>query len=121
MSYFEFQFLVAGVASVFPAGSLARTWKVWDPLGKAVYVLGLVHAAKAAVSSLHSKVEPASVAVNVNVAVFGLLLPLGPPVIVVSGAVVSMVHVALAGNASVLPTASFARTENVCDPVASPE
>ena len=48
-------------------------------------------------------------------------MPLGPLVIEVSGALVSTVHVRVAGVASMLPAASFARTENVCEPFASPE
>jgi hypothetical protein len=42
-------------------------------------------------------------------------------VIVVSGAAVSMVHVLAAEVASTLPTASVARTSNVCEPSASEE
>ena len=45
----------------------------------------------------------------------------GPPVIVVSGAVVSTVNVREAGEASTLPTASIARTENVCSPSLRPD
>ena len=45
----------------------------------------------------------------------------GPAVIVVSGAVRSIVHVWLAGVASVLPAGSVARTSNVWLPPASPE
>ena len=42
-----------------------------------------------------------------------LITPVGPPVIVVSGAAVSTVKDRVAGDASVLPAASVARTENV--------
>ena len=50
-------------------------------------------------------------------------MPLGPAVIVVSGAVVSgvcTVHVRVAGVASVFPAASVARTLKVCAPSARP-
>jgi hypothetical protein len=81
-----------------------------------------VHAANvpgpAGVSSLHSNVAPASLE-NVNDWVVAVVVPLGPPVIVVSGAVVSIVNVRVAGVASTLPAASRARTENVCVPSAS--
>ena len=58
---------------------------------------------------------PASVEPNVNVALVLLTEPVGPAVIVVSGATVSTVHVREAGEASVLPAASVARTWKVCD------
>ena len=48
----------------------------------------------------------------------------GPPVIDVSGGVVSaatIVHDRVAGEASVLPAASVARTSNVCAPGAIAE
>jgi hypothetical protein len=85
------------------------------------YAFGEVHAAHAPLSSLHSKVEPVSVEVNANVAVVALTLPLGPLVIDVFGAVRSIVHVRVAGVALTLPVESFARTENVCEPLARPE
>src|SRR5258706_3247394 len=90
-------------------------------MGSELYVVGLAQAVNAPVSSLHSKATPVSLDVNVKVAVFGLLLPDGPPVIEVFGATVSTVHVLDAGDASVLPVASFARTRNVCEPLARPE
>ena len=79
-----------------------------------------MHAAYAPASSLHSNVEPASVEEKPNEAAFEATVPLGPLVIEVSGAVASTVHVRVAGVASTsLPF--LARTENVCDPSASPE
>src|SRR5687768_4834103 len=86
-----------------------------------VYVFGDVHAVHSAASSLHSKVAPVSVAVNENVALLEYMFPLGPLVIDVFGATVSTVHVRVAGDASTLPTPSFARTEKVCEPFAKPE
>ena len=51
-----------------------------------------------------------------NVASVWLWSGRGPESIVVSGAVVSIVQVWLAGLWSVLPAASVARTEKVCSP-----
>ena len=70
------------------------------------------------VSSLHSNVAPAS-EVNVNDWFVAVVVPLGPPVIVVSGAAVSTVNVRVAGDASGVPRLSVARTENVYAPSAS--
>ena len=115
---------VAGEASVLPAASVARTLTVWPPSASAGVVHGLVHAVQAPLSTRHVNVEPASVEVKPNAGVASLVGPLGPEVIVVSGAVVSdgalIVHVCVAGVASVLPAASVARTLNVCEPVLSP-
>ena len=80
----------------------------------------LAHDAHEPESSLHSKTELASVALNANDALVALVEPFGPEVIEVSGAVVSVgavtVQPALAGLASVLPAASVARTLKVCEP-----
>ena len=70
-------------------------------------------------SSWHSNEPPLS-PVKVNDAVVEATVPLGPPVTVVSGAVVSTVNVREAGVASALPAASLARTEKVCEPSPSP-
>ena len=51
-------------------------------------------------------------------AVVVLIAPVGPVLIVVSGAAVSTVNVRVAGVASTLPAASRARTSNVCAPSA---
>ncbi len=64
-------------------------------------------------SSLHSKVELASVLVKPNDGEVWLVVPVGPELIVVSGAAVSTVNARVAGVASTLPAASVARTENV--------
>ena len=86
-----------------------------------MYACGDVHAAyvpaPAGVSSLHSNVAPASDE-NVNDADVWLITPVGPPVIIVSGATVSTVKDRVAGDASGFPTASVARTENVYAPLA---
>ena len=69
--------------------------------------------APAGVSSLHWNVEPVSEPVNVNDADVAVVVPVGPPVIVVSGAAVSTVNDRDADVASTLPAASVARTMNV--------
>src|SRR3954469_24910904 len=107
---------VAGVASVFPAGSVARTSKVWLPSASAAGGCGPGHDDHAPPSTRHSKVEPGSLALNAKLGVV-LLEGLGGLVsIVVCGAVTSTVHVKLAGVASVLAAGSVARTSNVCVP-----
>jgi hypothetical protein len=110
----------AGDASVLPAGSVARTSKVWLPAVSAgEMVCGLVQEDQPPPSIRHWKVEPGSLALNVNDGVvlfdgFG-----GPESIVVFGAVRSTVQVKLAGEPSVLPTASVARTSKVWLPSVS--
>ena len=66
-----------------------------------------------ALSRLHAKVLPVSVEVKLKLALVLLVEPAGPAVIVVSGAVISIVHVKLAGVGSVFPAASVACTWNV--------
>ena len=72
-----------------------------------------MQAAKAAPSSRHEKVLPASLAVNVKLGALLLLGSVGFCVIVVVGAAVSIVHVWLAGG-PVLPAGSVALTLKVC-------
>ena len=80
-----------------------------------VYACGDVHAAyvpaPAGVSSLHSNVAPASDE-NVNDGDVEFVVPVGPPVIVVSGGPVSTVNDLVAGAGSEFPPL-MARTENV--------
>ena len=64
--------------------------------------------------------EPASVDVKLKLADVELLTAGGADVIVVSGAVRSIVHVWLAGLASVFPAGSVARTWNVWLPAVKP-
>ena len=64
---------------------------------------------------MHSKVAPASEE-KAKLARAELVSPLGPESIAVSGAAVSTVHLRNAGVASVLPAASLALTEKVCEP-----
>jgi adenine deaminase len=72
-----------------------------------------VQAAKEPASSLQAKVLPASVAVKLKLALVLLVVADGLAVIVVSGAVASIVQVKLAGVASTLPAGSMARTWKV--------
>jgi hypothetical protein len=112
----------AGLGSVFAAVSVARTWKVCDPSARAVYVFGVEQEVKAAASSLHWNVEPASVDEKSNVAPVAIVRAagwLGP--IDVSGGVASIVHAYESGDASTLPAGSIARTWKVCGPSAIPE
>jgi hypothetical protein len=112
---------IAGLWSVLPAASRARTWNSCEP-GETVYETGELQGEKPAWSSEHSKLEPLSVEVKVKLApVLGVVAG-GPEVIVVSGAVVSgacTVQVELAGVESVFPAASLAWTWNWCWPAAT--
>ena len=74
---------VAGLASVLPAASVARTLKLCEPALSPLYALGLVHDANEPESSLHSKVEPASLEEKANDAPVEVVDPLGPESIVV--------------------------------------
>ena len=64
-------------------------------------------------SSLHSNVEPGLVEPKPNDGDALFVVPVGPLVIVVSGAEVSTVNARVAGVASTLPAPSVARTEKV--------
>ncbi len=78
-----------------------------------------MHAANAAASRRHSNVAPGFRLVKVNDADVVFVVPVGPLVIVVSGAAASTVNARDAGVASTLPAASMARTRNVYEPSAS--
>jgi hypothetical protein len=83
----------AGVASTLPAGSVALTSKLWAPsesaaLGRAVPA----QAAKASASKRQAKVESMSVEASPKAGFGSSVLPIGPEVIVVSGAWVSTVN-----------------------------
>src|SRR5207247_917705 len=93
----------------------------WGPSARPERLSGEVQLENAPESRLHWKVEPASVEVNWKLAVVSLVVTDGLTVIAVSGAVTSTVHVNEAGVASVLPTASVARTWKVCEPSATPK
>src|ERR687895_580307 len=105
---------LAGLVSVLPAASVARTSNVCAPPENAPVVCGEVQAAKAAASTRHWKPAPASLE-NPKVGVESLVSPVGPESIVVCGAAVSTANARLAAP-PVLPAASVARTSNVCAP-----
>ena len=81
-----------------------------EPSESPVYSFAEVQVCQAPESILHSNVAVASGDVNANVAELVLDGFVGFDVIVVSGAVVSIVQVYSAGVASVLPDVSVART-----------
>ena len=112
---------MAGVGSVFPAASVARTLNAWVPGARSETVCGEAHAAYAPPSNRHWNVPPVSVETKANVAWVPATVPLGPEVIVVSGAAVSTVHAREAGVGSVLPARSTARTSKVWLPSPSPD
>ena len=80
---------VAGEGSAFAAGSVARIETECAPSARTLVVHGLVHDAHVAESTRHWNVDPLSLAVNAKVGVLSLVVPVGPDVIVVSGAAVS--------------------------------
>jgi hypothetical protein len=88
---------LAGVASVFPTGSLARTSKVCEPWPRPETERGDEHAAQAPASRRHSNPAPASEAVNSNVADVACVTPDGPAVRVVAGGVASTVQLRAGG------------------------
>ena len=75
---------LAGVGSGFPAESFARTSNVWLPSVSVEVVKGLVHGPHAPASTRHSNDAPPTDAVNSNVGVLSVVVPVGPAVIVVS-------------------------------------
>jgi hypothetical protein len=76
----------AGVGSVLPTTSVARTSKLCLPWESFEWVFGELQAAQAPESRRHSKLEPASLELNLNFGERFLVRPEGPEVIVVSGA-----------------------------------
>src|SRR6266508_4429920 len=90
---------VSGVASVLPAGSVARTSKVCRLSVRPLTLCGLVHGANEPPSIRHSKVEPVSDELNVNVGVAALDGSAGLATMVVFGAVrsTSTLRIALEG------------------------
>ncbi len=112
---------VAGLGSVFPASSVARTAKVCSPSSSFVYACGEEHFCQGPPSSRQLKVECGSLEANPNEASAETTGPDGPDVIVVWGARRSTtVHERDAGEESRIPAASRANTWNVCEPSASP-
>ncbi len=111
---------LAGDASVLPAASVARTWIVCEPCERLESARGLVALVHDPLSSFLWKVTPVSFEVKLIVAFVEETSPEGAAVIVVFGAVVSTVQEALAGDASVFPAASVARTWIVWVPCERP-
>ena len=101
---------MAGVWSVLPTVSVARTLKVWTPSVRLVRVCSEVHVAQSSWSSLHWNVADGSLEKR-NAAVVVVIVPVGPASIVVWGAVVSTVKLRVAGVGSV-PAPVTARTWN---------
>ena len=105
-----------------PAASVALTATRWLPSARTGVVHGLSHVCAAPKSIWHAKTEPGSVAAKTKVGVLSLVGPSGPEPIVVSGGVMSdagaevTVNVRVAGDGSVLPAASVARTDTECGP-----
>lgn len=110
--------VLAGVGSVLPAASVARTWTVCSPASKALRVVGVEQGAQRPLSSWQSNVPPGSLELNEIEALVEFVGFAGPAVIVVAGAVRSTTHVAVAGVASVFPAMSVALTEKLCGPLA---
>src|SRR6266496_3923271 len=111
----------AGVGSVLPAASVARTRKVWAPSARALAGVcvspGPEQAPNGSESKRHSKLAPGSEE-KPNDGEALVVSPEGPESIVVSGGAVSTVKLREAGVGSVLPAASVARTRKVWEPSA---
>ena len=91
---------MAGVGSWFPAASSALNSAVWEPSERPVKVFGDVQSAKAPESIRHwiLAVSAAGLPAKVKVASSVAMVPEGPVLIVVSGAVVSTVKVRVASR-----------------------
>jgi hypothetical protein len=99
-----------------PATLRERTLNVCEPSVNAEYAFGLVHAANAAASRLHSNVDDGSLDVKANDAVAWFVSACGVDVIVVEGGPVTL-HVYEGGLGS-RPHALLARTLKVWLPTA---
>jgi len=119
------QLKVAGVWSVLPDPSVARTPKLWAPTERAEYALGLVHADQAEPSSWQAKVEPLSLEEKEKLALVEVVVEGGEEETLVSGGVVSgsllTVQLKVAGVWSVLPDPSVACTAKLWAPSERPE
>ena len=108
----------AGVASTFPAASIARTSNVYVPSASGASVSGLVSAAHAPASTRAWKVVPGSAELNANVGVVSWVAAAGAESIAVSGATVS-IRTACASTPVSLPIRSKARYLTVVTPSAA--
>src|SRR4051812_4817962 len=105
----------AGVVSVLPAASVPRTRIVCEPSATGPTGNGFGQSSiQSAPSSEHSY-ESASPLYE-NDAVFDAVAPVGPPVMFVTGNVVSIDQVRDSSVGSTLPASSLARTSSVCEP-----
>ena len=107
---------LAGVGSMLPAVSMARSSKVCSPSVRTTSSTGETHAANGLSSNRHSNEATPTAASKEKIGVLSVVRPDGPLVIVVSGAVVSTWMLTPAGSVSTLPTASIARTLKTCGP-----
>src|SRR4051812_34150345 len=107
----------ADVVSVLPAESVPRTRIVCAPSASGPTGNGVGQSSiQAAPSTEHSYVSASPL--YGNDAVFEGVTPVGPPVMFVTGNVVSIDQVRDSSVRSTLPAASFARTSSVCEPSA---
>jgi hypothetical protein len=107
----------AGVASTLSTRSTARTSSVCSPASSPPRSCGASQLSNGSPSSAHSNVALGSLELNVKIAGWpGRISPLGPAVIVVSGAVKSTIdHSHSAGSASTSRNGLVATTAKVCD------
>src|ERR687895_349980 len=116
------QLRTAGVVSMLPATSIARTRSWCTPTAKSMSCNGEMHALNAAPSSEQRKVAPSSLEENTKLALVNCVIVGGVALMVVSGDVVStIVQTQAAGVGSMLPETSTVRTSNVCRPAPRPE
>ena len=101
---------LAGVASVFPAASIALTWIVCDPCERVESARGLVAAVHDPLSSLLWKVTPVSFELKLIETVVDETFPDGVDVIVVFGVTESKVIQSLVEPFVSFPAASLYRT-----------
>src|SRR5688572_21352262 len=106
---------MAGVSSLKLSGLVARTRNSWLPTATNGTAYVEIQVANGALSSEHSKVEPTWSAENSKSAVELVVGEGGPALIVVCGAATT-VQLWVAGDWSVLPAASLARTSSWCAP-----
>src|SRR5918992_3094833 len=115
------QVWASGSGSTLPAASIALTPKVCSPAARPVYSLGELQPAYAPPSSEHSKVTFCSPEANRKVADVLWVVAAGLSMMSEPGGVVSTDQLCTAGDRSVLPAASMARTRNSCGAAVSPE
>ena len=115
----------AGATSSLPARSRALTSKLWSASTRplSVTLVADANVLQAPPSRRQAKVRSAGVVIaslpaNVNVAVVTAMSPPGPPVMMVSGGVLSTT-IARVTTGDSFPAASVAITDNVCAPSAS--